>query len=249
MKTRSAAPVLLSKLALSAGLLASTNAMAGPADTVYRPVVEKGETEVEFRNGYRDYSGGANEYATVMDLGYGVTNRWQTELVLEYSGITGFGGSFEALEWENIFVITEQGQHWADLGLIAEYEHSYAAGPDVFKIGPLIEKEVGPTIVDLNLIFEHEVGSGASSDTELNYAWQVKWRGREALEWGVQGFGSMGVLSRFGEEDVHSVGPALFGLHRLGSGNKISYNAAALVGLNRDAPDLTARFSVEYEIY
>jgi hypothetical protein len=231
------------------GLLVSQAAVAGPANKVYRPIVEKGETEIEFRGGYRTFDGGPDEYATVLDLGYAFTNRWKSELVLEYADEEGLGGRLEAAEWENLIVLTEQGKHWVDVGLLIEYEHSFADGPDELKIGPLFEKEIGPTIADLNLIFAHEVGRDASDETELDYAWQVKWRGNEALEFGLQGIGGFGTLSNFGEEDSHSIGPALFGVQRLKNGNKLGYDAAILAGVNEAAPDLTFRFQLEYEIY
>ena len=111
------------KLAVIVAAIAlSSLAAAGPADKVYRPIVEKGETEFEFRGGYRDFNTDPSEHAYVFDIGYGVTDRWKTELVVEYSGVNGYGGSMEAWEWENIIVLTEQGKHWADVGWFAEYE-------------------------------------------------------------------------------------------------------------------------------
>jgi hypothetical protein len=243
MKTLFCSTTLLVALTLSSA------ALAGPASTVYRPIVEKGETELEFRGGYRDYNDAPSEHAFVYDLGYGVSNRWKTEIVLEYAAEGGNPGKLEAWEWENIVVLTEQGKHWADVGLFAEFEHGFSAGPDELKIGPMFEKEIGPTIANLNLLFKREIGSGASKVTELDYNWQVKWRGREALEWGVQSFGGLGALGHLGRDDQHSVGPAVFGTKRLASGNKLSYNAAVLGGLNAAAPDVTARFQIEYEIY
>lgn len=228
---------------------ASTAVFAGAADTVYLPVVEQGETEFELRGGFRDFKGAPNEHAFVFDLGYGVNSRWRTEAVLEYAAEGGAPGRLEALEWENVFVLTEQGKHWMDVGLLAEYEHSFASGPDTLKIGPLLQKEIGPTIANLNLRFDHEVGAGASSATEMNYSWQVKWRGKEALEWGVQGFGGLGEFGHLGEGDSHIAGPALFGVKRLAGHDKLRYNAAVLAGLNDAAPDVAVRFQVEYEMY
>lgn len=238
-----------SLLALALGVCASAPALAGPADKVYRPVVEQGETEFEFRGGYRDFNGAPSEHAFVLDIGYSVTSRWKTELVFEYAAGDGTPGKLEAWEWENIIVLTEQGEHWVDVGIFAEYENVLAAGPDEIKIGPILQKEIGPTIANLNLLFERQIGSGASNETELDYSWQVKWRGREALEWGVQGFGGLGTLDHLGDGDKHSVGPALFGVKRLASGNKLAYDAAVLAGLDSSAPDLTVRFSLEYEVY
>lgn len=227
----------------------SSVALGGPADKVYRPIVEKGETEFEFRGGYRDFNIDPSDYAYVFDVGYGVTDRWKTELVVEYSGVNGYGGSMEALEWENIIVLTEQGKHWVDVGLFAEYEHSFAAGPDEIKIGPMFEKSIGNTITNLNLIFERQVGSGASNDIELDYSWQMKWTGDQKLEFGVQGFGGLGEVSNLGDGDKHSIGPAIFGMKKLANGNKLGFDAAYLVGLNDKAPDRTFRFQIEYEMY
>lgn len=236
-------------LALACSLSIPSLATAGPADKVYRPIVEKGETELEFRSGYRDFANAPDVYASVLDVGYAFTNRWKSELVFEYEGATGEGGKPEALEWENLIVLTEQGKHWADVGLLVEYEHTFSQEPGEFKLSGLFEKEVGPTIADLNLGLARQVGAGASDDVELEYAWQVKWRGKEALEWGVQGFGGLGTLDHLGEGDAHSVGPGLFGVKRLASGNKLSYDAAVLAGVNDAAPDLTVRLSLEFEIY
>ena len=234
---------------LALALFASGTVLAGPADKVYTPKVEKGETEFELRGGYRDFADGPDEYAYVFDIGYGVTDFWKTELVLEYSGETGFGGTMEAMEWENVFMLTEPGKYWLDLGLFVEYEHTFADGPDELKIGPMFQKEIGPTVTNLNLLFERQVGSGAGSEVELDYSWQVKWRGNEALEFGVQGFGGLGEVGDLGEDDKHSIGPALFGLKRMANGNKLAYDAALLAGLNEAAPDLTIRFELEYEMY
>ena len=238
------------KLAVIVAAIAlSSLAAAGPADKVYRPIVEKGETEFEFRGGYRDFNTDPSEHAYVFDIGYGVTDRWKTELVVEYSGVNGYGGSMEAWEWENIIVLTEQGKHWADVGLFAEYEHSFAAGPDEIKIGPMFEKTIGGTITNLNFIFERQVGSGASNDIELDYSWQVKWTGDQKLEFGVQGFGGLGASSHLGDGDKHSIGPAIFGVRKLANGNKFGFDAAYLLGLNDSAPDQTFRFQIEYEMY
>ena len=237
----------LSLLTLALGF--STSALAGPADKVYRPIVEKGETEIEIRGGYFDLHGEADEYAWVADFGYAFTNRWKSELVFEYEGETGEGAGPEAVEWENLIVLTNQGEHWADVGLLIEAEHTFSAAPEEFKLGLLLEKEIGPTIADLNLLAVREFGGGASGETELEYRWQLKWRGNEALEWGVQGFGGMGSFQHFGEDDGHSIGPAIFGVQRLANGNKVAYDAAILGGLNDAAPDLTLRFNLEFEIY
>jgi hypothetical protein len=238
----------LSVLALALGFAASS-ASAGPADKVYRPIVEKGETEIELRGGYLDFGDGADEYAWVFDFAYSFTNNWKSELVFEYEGETGEGAKPEAVEWENLIVLTQQGEHWVDVGLLIEAEHTFSSAPEEFKLGLLLEKEIGPTIADLNLVAVREFGDDASDETGLEYRWQVKWRGNEALEWGVQGFGTAGTFEHLGEDTEHRIGPALFGVTRLSNGNKVAYDAAILGGLNDAAPDLSIRFNLEFEMY
>ena len=248
MTIRTMTTTLLRVAIVMLALVANHTALAGAADTVYSPLVVKGETEFELRGGFRDFANVPNEHAFVFDVGYGVTNNWRTELVLEQAAEGGKPGRLEAWEWENVIALTEQGKYWLDLGLFAEYEHAFN-GPGKLIVGPMFMKEIGPTVANLNLLFTREVGNGASNQTTLGYTWQVKWRGREALEWGMQGFGSLGALANLGRGDSHIAGPALFGARRLPNGDKLVYNAAVLGGLNAAAPDVTLRFQIEYEMF
>ncbi|MEO6065908.1 MAG: hypothetical protein ABIP49_09050, partial [Lysobacterales bacterium] len=160
------------------------------------------------------------------------------------------GGKFEALEWENIFQLTEQGQYWVDVGLFVKYEWVLADGvPDEFVIGPMFQKDIGRTQANFNLLFERGVGHGAGNEVELDYRAQLRWRGNPLHEFGLQAFGGFGDVSELGSETSHSVGPAIFGATSLGGGKKLAYDAAVLVGLTDSAPDLTLRFEIEYEIY
>jgi hypothetical protein len=229
-------------------LLFSGAALAGPADKVYYPRVERGEREIEWRSGVFKTDNGY-ERAFVLDLGYSPTDHWTTELVAVYEGESGGGGRIHELEWENILTFSEPGEFAFDIGLLAEYEHKRDDGADAVIIGPLLQKEFPTVIANLNLLFERQVGSGASNDTELKYAWELKWRGNAALEFGVQGYGEFADVADPGEFSAHRIGPALFGTHRLASGNKVSWDAAVLAGIDRDAPDAALRMQVEYEIY
>jgi hypothetical protein len=228
-------------------ILPACAALAGPADKVYMPRVEAGEWELEWRAGVQDEDEGY-ERAFVFDVGYGITPWWFTELVVEYEGVSGAGGAVEAWEWENIFQLTEAGQYAVDLGWFAKYEAVRASGaPDELVMGPMLQKDIGSTQANLNLLFGREVGAGHSDDTTLGYAWQAKWRGNPRFELGLQGFGDFGALDHLGSQHEHRVGPAAFGLLPLGTGRKLKYDLALLLGVGDDAPDRTARLSVEYE--
>jgi len=218
--------------------LAAAAALAGPADKVYLPAVEAGEQEFELRGGYQDGSEEDDLQQYVMDYGYGVNARWFTELAGEYEKLPGEGGEFEALEWENIFLLTEPGQHWLDVGLFAEYEYSLEGGPDEIVVGPLLQKEFGRLQANFNPFVERQIGDGAEDEFEFLYALQLKWRLNPRFEPGLQAFG---------EEDSNRIGPALFG--RLHSrGHEFKYDAAVLFGTGSAAADLTVRFQFEYEM-
>lgn len=228
--------------------LAVGQAVAGPADKIYYPTVEKGEREIELRAGVFKEDDGY-ERAFVVDFAWSPTANWKTELVVEYEGQSGQGGEIEALEWENVLIFSEPGEYFIDVGVLAEYERPMEDGPDKIKIGPLLQKEFSDVIANVNLIFARQIGAGASDETELAYGWELKWRGREALEFGVQGFGNLGELDHLGDGAEHRIGPALFSKKKLANGNKIGWDAAVLTGIGPNGPDAQARFQFEYEMY
>lgn len=219
-------------------MLAGAAAQAGPADKVYMPAVEAGEHEFELRGGYQNGAGEDDLQQYVMDYGYGVSARWFTELAGEYEKMPGEGGEFEAIEWENIFVLTEPGQHWLDVGFFAEYEYSIEGGPDEIAVGPLLQKEYGALQANFNPFVERQIGDGAEDEFEWVYALQLKWRLNPRFEPGLQAFG---------EEDSHRIGPAMFGQWRT-SQHTVKYDAAVLFGTGSAAADLTVRFQFEYEL-
>lgn len=231
------------------GVLATGATHAGPATSIHSPAVENGETEFELKNGWRQFDGGREEHASVFEVGRGVNDHWFTELELEQSFEDGGPNALESWEWENIFALTERGKYWLDVGLFAAYEHTFDPhDPNQLTIGPMFMKDIGPVTANVNLLFKHKLGSGASHQTELDYQWQVRWHGSESLEFGLQGLGEAGMLGHLGQEQSHIAGPALFGAHRIGNG-KIKWNAAVLAGLDRNAPNVTVRTQIEYEMH
>jgi high-affinity iron transporter len=228
-------------VAMLAATLGAPRAEAGVADKVYRPLVEFGETEIEFRSGYvkdeREELDGTQAY--VIDFGQGVTTWWFTEAVLEIEKEPDASLEAEELEWENIFQLSEQGEYFVDLGFFAELklplEVEYAYG---LEVGPMFQKETGPLTHNLNLLAEWAFGNGFKTENELGYSLQSRWRSGTAVEAGIQGFGM---------EDAHLLGPAVFGGGKLGEHSKFKWDAAILAGLTDDAEDWRLRWELEFE--
>jgi high-affinity iron transporter len=236
---RAALPLVVA--GVLAASLAAPRAEAGPADKVYRPVVEYGETEIELRAGYvRDERKELNTtQAYVIDLGHGVTTWWFTEAVLEFEKEPDASLEAEELEWENIFQLSETGEYFVDLGFFAELklplEVEYPYGVEV---GPMFQKETGPLVHNLNLLAEWAFGNGFETEDELGYSLQSRWHSGTPVEGGIQGFGA---------EDAHLLGPAIFGAGRMGERGKIKWDAALLAGLTDDAEDWRLRGELEFE--
>ena len=226
-------------------------AHADPAAKVYLPSVVEGETEVELRGGYqrwRDHDDD-RERQGIVDVGYAFTPWWKSELAVGVTRLPGTSSRLDEIEWENIFELTEPGQYWVDLGLFAELARDHAEGRNVVAIGPMFQKEFGRLQANANLLFERQLGTHAEPGVEIDYAWQLKWRGNPHFEPGVQGFGTIGRTNDFARATEHKIGPAFFSQAVLGTRNKIKFDAAVLFGLNRNSPDTTVRFNLEYEIY
>lgn len=226
-------------------------ACAGPAAKVYSPIVEYGETELEFRGGYVEDDNhpedGRQQY--VVAIGHGIMPRWFTEAVLQYETTPGESLDLDEVKWENIIQLTPTGQYFLDLGLYAEYVHKPDDNSaDKVEIGPMFQYELGSVQLNLNSIFEREVGDGARGPTELTYAFQAKYRGNPLFEPGLQAFGELGEWDDWAasNQQEHNLGPAFFGKIKRG-GYAIKYNAAWLVGMTTATPDNTIRFELEIE--
>jgi hypothetical protein len=238
-------------LLLAAGvMLATTHAVAGPADYVYEPRVEYGEREIDFKFGTARKADEPRESAASIGLGYGATEWWFTEFYLKYKRESGDGTKFDAVEWENKFQLTETGKYPVDVGFLLEIERPQdrTEGWEV-KWGPLFQTEFGKIQLNCNPLLQRSYRSDAPAETEFKYQWQAKYRWKKELELGLQGFGETGKWNRWAprEEQDHRLGPAVFGKIPLGGRQAIRYNAAWLIGASTAGADHTLRMQIEYE--
>jgi len=221
------------------------------------PDAEFGELEVETVGSY-GRSGNPltnNEQSFVHEIEYGFTNFWKSGLEFE----TGRDPApddhfmFNQVTWENWLVLGERGQYWIDAALFVEYGRvTTANSPDEIKFGPLLCKEIGPTIDTVNLFLAKEIGRFSSSDpVSFSYAWETRIATRWIIEPGFQAYGEPGPLGHFasiGQQD-HRIGPQLFGaVHDLGPGT-LKFNGGILFGLTPAVPRQTLRWQLEDEVH
>jgi len=236
--------------AVMAAALSIHNAIAGPADYVYTPTVEYGEREIDFKSGTKKPDNDPRESAASIGFGYGVTEFWFTELYGKYKRAGGNGTAFDALEWENKFQLTQPGQYPVDIGFLTEIERPQDRDEGYeIKFGPLFQKDIGKTQLNLNILFERNYRAAQSNPMRLGYQWQAKYRWMPQFEFGAQGFGDVGQWNRVAPraEQSHLFGPAIFGKIALGGRHAIKYNAAYLIDAGDDKHSQTFRTQVEYE--
>jgi hypothetical protein len=158
---------------------------------------------------------------------------------------------FDAFEWENKFQLTETGKYPVDVGLLIEIERpkDRSEGYEL-RWGPLLQADLTPTLqANLNLLIAKTFRASEPGRAELGYQWQLKYRWRPALEFGLQGFGEVGPWNHWEAhaEQPHIAGPAVFGRVKVGDHQHIKYNAGLLFGLGDAAPRNTFRLQAEYE--
>lgn len=249
-----AAAALVAAAFVTLGAATTRDAQAG--FKVYAPYVEEGELEFEYRPSVTVDGDPAkdNEQKHLLGIGYGVNSWWFTEVYAEWEREAGPGEEtkFEAFEWENRFQLTEPGEYWADFGLLVEYERTDDnKAPDKIEFALLFAKDLGQFDATYNLIFEKQVGSGASDDLELAQAFQLKYRLDKAFEPGVEvynEFGAIGDMPGF-DGQKHYIGPVATGVIPLNdSGLKLKYNAGYLFGVSDEAEDGVVKAIVELEV-
>ncbi len=235
----------------SALLLQASVVKADPAAKVHLPAVVQGEVEFELLGGHQWWRNNEDdrERQFIGEIGYGITPWWKTELGIGTTRVPNASYKLDEIEWENIFALTEPGQYWLDLGLFAELAYDHPERRNAIALGPMFQKEFDAFQGNLNVLFERELGSSAEPGAAINYEWQVKWRGNPRFEPGLQGFGTLGRTNDFGHQTQSNIGPAFFGQIYTGARSKLKYDAAVLFGLNRNTPDTTVRFQIEYELY
>ena len=223
-------------------IAARTRREARGDHVVYSPLVVQGEKAVELR-GHYDFDGddaldGGQQYKAEFE--WSPFARWRTELLAEFEQEPG--GDLETTEiaWENVFQLTEQGQYWADFGVLAEYAHSLEHdGHDALELGLLAQKDVGRHETRVNLAFERPFESGA--DTEMEYAWQYRYRLERGVRTGRRDVrrprrvGQHGLVQRPRAADR----PRRFGKLRTASG-AFKYEVGLLFALKDETPDTTA---------
>ncbi len=230
--------VLSAVLVLSG--IAPLAALAGsPIDRVYHPYVEALEREVEWRLSHLDDDPETDRWLQSQRFAYGqsITEKLYLEAYLLAEASAGEALEFEGFELEAKYQLTEQGEYWADWGVLVEVERETSENIWEVATAGLLEKELGRTSLAANLRAIYAFGGGTDNEFELEAAVQWRLRGNPMLEPAVEIYLS---------ESAKGVGPVLAGAVRLGA-TQLKYELGSIFGMDDDTADVTYRFMLEFE--
>ena len=214
-------------------------------------MVQEGEREIDFKAGTAKARDGTRESAHSIGFGYGVNSWWFTEFYAKWHKESGMASAFDAWEWENKFQLTETGKYPVDVGFLLEIERPKDRSEGYEYVwGPLLQTDITPMVqANLNVLVQKHIRAATSSKAELGYQLQLKYRWQPNFEYGLQGFGGIGPVSRWSSrsDQSHIAGPAVFGRVRTGQTQFIKYNAGLLFGMTHASPRTTLRLQAEYE--
>ena len=227
-------------------------ACAGATDFEVRsPVIDVREFEYDLKvaHGFDRRPANAHGRGIVNEFEFGVSDWWSPAIEGEWGRQAGpkEPAVFQGLTFENRFQLTKRGEHWLDLGLFAEYERGPRSGtPSALRVGPLIQKDVGPTTNVLDVVAVKEWGTDSRRRTTLAYAWQTRGLLSEEFQPGFELYG--GALEAGKASPRQRVGgPVFFGVFDLGERQDIRYELGYLYGLDEATPRGTLKLLVGYE--
>ena len=222
--------------------------MADPNNSLMTIYTQNGLRQFDFEAGTQKPSGQAGESAATVGLGFGINERWFSEIYLSAARSQGESSKFDSAALVNTIALTDQ-QSPFDLGLYTEieYEQDRSAGYKA-TFGPLLQSSFGLTTANLNLLLHRNYLADDSNRMHLDYQWQLKRRWDARFEYGIQGFGELGEWDHWAPQDqqAHRVGPVILGKAVLGEAQVIHYNAAMLFDILDRQHSTTIRFQATY---
>lgn len=213
---------------------------------VYSPYVNQGQSEVEmygfdYKDSRRNFNGTSGYNISVA---HAVSSWWKPELYIgEFNRDPGGTTHLSGYEFENTFQLSTQGEFWADLGFLASY--AYNKQPDIqsrIEFGPLFEKRLGHVDQRLNLIWEKQVGGGASGKYAFRSAYSISYKINAAFAPGVEAYYRP-------NDNAYQVGPALHGEFHLDAKSELEYSLGIVSGINSGAPNKALLARLEYEFF
>jgi len=209
-------------------------------DKIYHPYVQPQEQELEFRALFQDKQPSVANHTRIYQMAYG--RSLSDSLFAEFYVIGKASDSqsldISAYELEASWQLTEQGEFWADWGLLFELERE--ANKDVWGLSTAIlaEKEWGKWSGTANFFIASEWGSDIKDEFETKLNLQARYRYSRTFEPAVEFYSG---------QNTRGLGPACLGQIKLSGRRKLNWEAGVIFGLDSKSPNQTLRLLAEFE--
>lgn len=139
----------------------------GPFFVVYdHHPEEKGEVEVMLMNDFNKSRVGRDNYAQMVEVEYGVTDRWTSEFMLEGQKTTGDSWVYTGWRWENRYRLFEEElpvnpmiyAEWENLNGATKYKMEVSGNRDLEPVSNTEAKKEKERILETRLILGKEFG-------------------------------------------------------------------------------------------
>lgn len=220
-------------------IILSTNVLADGmvVDKVYHPYVLPNEREFEWRLMSRQTDDnsligqriayGQSVGETVMVEGYLIGEKTETE---------DFG--LQAYEVEVRWMMTEQGELWADWGMLFEVEKKHSSNDWEVTTGIIFEKEFGRTSLTMNLFGIYEWGDNLQEEFETEFRLKYRYRWLPQIQ---------PAIEIYTGEGYFGIGPAFMGIQRFDGQKQLKWEAGFITELSNSGKDHSLRVALEYE--
>jgi len=238
MKTR--ALILTVNLGILLAYSAASQANGIVIDKIYHPYVRPLEQEFEWRSILQDHQPGVADNTQLYRFAYGraLNERWSAEAYVVGEKSRNQSFRVEGYELEAQLQMTEQGEYWADWGMLFEIEKQANKDLWVFSTAILVEKEWGKWSGTANLFLLGEWGSDIANEIESRVGLQARYRYSRVFEPAIEFYRGQNTVG---------IGPAILGQIKLPNRKKLNWEAGVIMGLEDSSPNRTLRLLLDFE--
>lgn len=224
-------------LAFSFCYPSTVNADGVVVDKVYHPYVLPNEREVEWRLLSQQDSAN-NQLAQRFAYGQSLTDTVMLELYLVGERDINNDFDLSSYEVEARWMLTEQGEYWADWGLLFELEREQRDKNWEITSGILVEKEYGRMSLTLNAFVIFEWGDTIANEIETEFRLQYRYRYLEQLQ---------PAIELYSGENYLGLGPAFMGVQRFEGQKQLKWEVGFITGVDSRSKGHILRVAIEYE--
>lgn len=206
-------------------------------DKVYHPYVLPNEQEIEWRL-FSHRESENNKLAHRFAYGQSINENLMLEFYLVGERDVYNDFSLSSYELEARWMLTEQGEYWADWGVLFEIEKYKQEQNWEITSGLLVEKEFGRASLTLNAFLIYEWGKTLVNEFETEFRLKYRYRYLEQFQ---------PAIELYSGENYLGVGPAFMGLQRFNGQKQLKWEFGFITGIDSRSKGHVFRLAIEYE--